>query len=319
MNCAQIEKAELHCHLDGLICPRYVEALQARGMCRDLEVDRMRRLYPVTSLDSWSRLAEFAIPFFRDNGELFLALLRLHLRELAAQNVSYAEVMLSSFLFQYSDDERMDALMAEYRQVADDIEGIEVGLTWAIGRTPNRAKTEARIERVRRLWREEYVDGLAVAGDEKACRIRDYADLFELLRDDGIPVEIHAGEWCGPESVWDALEYGHPRRIGHGLSIFDDPALAEHVCKHNIHVEFCPTSNLKLTGVRCIEEHPVFKAIDRGMSFSINTDDPGQFECTMDSEFELLQRVRPLDDAFLREMLRNSMDAAFGCPSRRRL
>ncbi len=35
-------------------------------------------------------------------------------------------------------------------------------------------------------------------------------------------IEIHAGEWSGPESVWDALEYGKPDRIGHGVGAFED-------------------------------------------------------------------------------------------------
>jgi len=316
MNNDEPEKVELHCHLDGLLCPRYVEALQAEGFCRGLNLDQMRGFYPVTSLESWFRLGEFVTPFFGSNGDLFLEVFRLHLQDLVAQNVAYAEIMLCSFLFQYSDGDRMEELMAQYRRVADDCEGIEIGLLWAIGRSRNRQRFETKVERIRRLWRKGYLDGLAVAGNETCCKIKDYADVFDVLRDEGLPVEIHAGEWCGPESVWDALEYGHPRRIGHGLSIFDDPALLEHVRKHNIHFEFCPTSNLKVAGVGRIEEHPVFRAVEQGLNFSINTDDPGHFECTMNSEFELLQRVNPLDDALFSQIRRNSLGAAFGKHSR---
>ena len=278
------------------------------GYCSGLNLGEMQRLYPVKNLEDWFRLDEFLAPFIDGNAELLLEVLKLYLRDLVAQNVTYAEIMLSSFL----GEDRMDQMMQEYQKVAAGIEGIEVCYLWAVGRSSNRTKFERKIERVISLWRQRYIHGLALAGDEKACKVEDYADIFQSLADEGIPVEIHAGEWCGPESIWDALEYGHPRRIGHGLSLFDDPDLPKYLQKNNIHIEFCPTSNLKVAGVRRIEAHPVFKAMDYGLSFSINTDDPGHFECTMNSEFKLLQTVRPFDEKMFRQVFRNSLRAAFG-------
>jgi len=186
------------------------------------------------------------------------------------------------------------------------------GSDWAIGRTPKRSIFEEKVDKVVSLWRQGDITGLALAGDERACKVKDYADIFHSLANEGIPVEIHAGEWCGPESIWDALEYGHPRRIGHALSLFDDPGLPKHFQDNNIHIEFCPTSNLKVSGVQRLEDHPVFKAMDHGLNFSINTDDPGHFECTMNSEFKLLQTVRPFNEEMCRQVFRNSLGAAFG-------
>ncbi len=306
----QAEKAELHCHLDGLLCPTYIKAVQAKGFCSGLDLGKLQRLYPIRNLDEWSRLGEFLAPFVAGNGKLLLEVLRLHLKALAAQNVRYAEIMLCSFL--RTADDRLHQLLHEYQNVAADLTGIKVSYLWAIGRSPDRARFEQKIERVISLWRQGYIHGLALAGNEKACKVKDYADIFQRLADEGIPVEIHAGEWCGPDSIWDALEYGYPRRIGHALSLFDDPALPKHFEKNNVHIEFCPTSNLRLSGVRRIEDHPILKAMDCGLSFSINTDDPGHFECTMNSEYRLLHAVRPFDAGTCQHILRNSLSAAFG-------
>lgn len=306
----KIEKAELHCHLDGIICPAYIMAIQANGFCPELDLKEMQRLYPIRNLDEWFRLNEFLAPHVEGKGDLFFEVLKLYVKDLASQNVRYAEIMLCSFL--NTDDAMMDHLMRQYRSVAADLPEIEVGYLWAIGRSSNREKFERKIERVISLYRRGYIDGLALAGDEKACKVRDYADVFQSLAQEGIPVEIHAGEWCGPESIWDALEYGHPRRIGHALCLFDDPELPKYIRDRNIHVEFCPTSNLKVGGVQKIGDHPVFKAIDYDLNFSINTDDPGHFECTMNSEFSLLQSVRSLKSSTLEQIFRNSLRAAFG-------
>ncbi len=306
----QTEKAELHCHLDGLLCPAYIMAIQANGFCPELDVKEMRCLYPIRNHDEWLRLGEFLAPYVHGKGELLLEVLKLYLKDLVTQHVRYAEIMLSSFLD--TDDEMMDYLMQQYRSVAADLAGIEVGYLWAVGRSPHREQFERKIERVISLYRRGYIDGLALAGDEKACKVRDYADVFQSLAQEGIPVEIHAGEWCGPESIWDALEYGHPRRIGHALCLFDDPELPKYIRDRNIHVEFCPTSNLKVGGVQRIGDHPVFKAIDCDLNFSINTDNPGHFECTMNSEFGLLQSVRSFNTRMREQIFRNSLRAAFG-------
>ncbi|MEW6711498.1 MAG: hypothetical protein AB1403_16875 [Candidatus Riflebacteria bacterium] len=305
----QANKAELHCHLDGLLCPEYIITAKAQGYCPELDIDSMRSHYPVTSLEGWLKLGEFLGPHVNGNGELLLQILRIHLQSLRLQNVRYAEIMLSCFL--RLPEDQLFPLMRQYRDVANDFPDIQVGLTWALARFPNRQMFEDKLNKAISLWRLGYVDGIVFAGDEKACRIKDYADLFDNLAKENIPVEIHAGEWCGPESIWDAIEYGHPRRIGHVVCLFDDPDLPKYFAKNHLHIEFCPTSNLKLTGLRKIEEHPVFKAIDLGLNFSINTDDPGHLECSMNSEFKLLDSVRPFKKEELERIYVNSINAAF--------
>ena len=53
------------------------------------------------------------------------------------------------------------------------------------------------------------------------------------------------------------------------------------------------------------------KARELGLSFSINTDDPGIFECSMESEFELLARVFGFKDEDMHAIYTNSLKARF--------
>ena len=131
------------------------------------------------------------------------------------------------------------------------------------------------------------------------------------LREAGLGIEIHAGEWCGPESVWDALKHGRPDRIGHGVSLFQDAKLLDLVQERNIHIEMCPTSNLKTGSISRIEEHPIGRARELGLNFSINTDDPGPFECSMLSEYELLADVFGFDEGDFQSVYANSLQARF--------
>jgi adenosine deaminase len=126
-----------------------------------------------------------------------------------------------------------------------------------------------------------------------------------------VGIEIHAGEWCGPESVRDALENGFPHRLGHAVSLFDDPRLPDLAGERGIHLELCPTSNVKTGSIARIEDHPVRRALDLGLSFSINTDDPGAFECSVASEYELVSRVFGFTDDDFRRVFDNSLAARF--------
>jgi adenosine deaminase len=155
------------------------------------------------------------------------------------------------------------------------------------------------------------IAGAALAGPERGHPIKPHRKTLARLREAGLRIEIHAGEWCGPESVWEALEYGRPDRIGHGISIFQDPALLDRVRERGIHVEMCPTSNLITGSVSRIEAHPIARARELDLSFSVNTDDPGPFGCSMTSEYELLARVFGFTDGDFQKIYDNSLQARF--------
>ena len=62
---------------------------------------------------------------------------------------------------------------------------------------------------------------------------------------------------------------------------------------------------------RPIEDHPIQRARELGLSFSINTDDPGAFENTMASEYGLLADVCGFTAADFDKVLQNSLAARF--------
>ncbi|MGO8572654.1 hypothetical protein ACC870_37245, partial [Rhizobium ruizarguesonis] len=61
-----------------------------------------------------------------------------------------------------------------------------------------------------------------LAGEERMGRVADYARAFDIARDAGLGLTIHAGEVCGAFSVADALDAVSPSRIGHGVRAIED-------------------------------------------------------------------------------------------------
>ena len=70
------------------------------------------------------------------------------------------------------------------------------------------------------------VVALNAAGSERAP-VAAFASVFERASDAGLRSVPHAGEWAGPENVWQTLEHYAPDRIGHGVRSIDDPRLLE--------------------------------------------------------------------------------------------
>jgi adenosine deaminase len=83
------------------------------------------------------------------------------------------------------------------------------------------------------------------------------------------------------------------------------------VAEAGIHLEFCPTSNLRLGCIPRIEAHPLLAARRRGLRFSINTDDPGAFQCSLTSELELAVRHFGLTRADLLAIHADTVAAGF--------
>jgi aminodeoxyfutalosine deaminase len=209
-----------------------------------------------------------------------------HAAALIAQNVVYAEVMLSPTMF----PRERDSLLAEFaawREWAFSLEQgrVQIEFVMVVPRTLAVELLERDTVNFLALRQAGLIAGVAVVGVETGESLKRFAPWFERWRDAGLGLEIHAGEHTGPESVRDALDYGSPGRLGHALSAFRDAELVDRIRSQGVHIEFCLSSNLATGALTRLSEHPVVRALQEGLSFSLNTDDPGAFACTMNGEY----------------------------------
>ena len=100
------------------------------------------------------------------------------------------------------------------------------------------------------------VTGFGVAGDERMGDFEDYVRAFEIAREAGLGVTIHAGELMGWESVQAALDYIKPSRIGHGVRAIENPDLVKRIADEGVVLECCPGSNVALGVFPSFAEHP---------------------------------------------------------------
>jgi adenosine deaminase len=310
MRFLHIPKVELHCHVDGIVDPAMLREIEGRGISLPVTSQALQAAYPVRNFDEFIHWFQVAEPI-EDNTEHFKPVLAAHIERLIAQNVTYTEIMLGTSELP-RDDGRLIEAFGQFREFVTGLEGgkIQVEFLVAVARNRPPERLEALADRLVRLREANLVFGVALAGWPEAP-IKPLGKTLARLREAGVGIEIHAGEWAGPESVWDALEHGSPHRIGHGVAIFQDPRLVERFQKERIHIEMCPTSNVRTGSVERLEAHPIPRARDLSLSYSVSTDDPGPFECSLESEYELLAEAFGFQEHDFAVMAENALSARF--------
>ncbi|QKX63346.1 uncharacterized protein TRUGW13939_10516 [Talaromyces rugulosus] len=230
---------------------------------------------------------------------IFRACLRRMLTELSKDGIRYVDFR-TAFVFEYRR-EGADAAEEDYvefiRVFKDEIEKFKVTedgarfygarMIWTTLRFfDNRGVVESMKQCI--IAKHEYPEmicGFDVVGQEDNGR--PLADLIPVLfwfrklcAEEGveIPFFFHAGECLGDgdetdENLYDAILLG-TRRIGHGYSLYKHPLLIDLVKEKKILIECCPISNEILRLASTIKHHSLPALLSRGVSVSLNNDDP---------------------------------------------
>lgn len=305
-------KVELHCHLEGILDRAMLADIRKEDPDYPVDPVAFEQAYPVVDFEGFLNWWKYTRPVWSSLAN-FYPILNRYIRQLKTQQVQYAEISIAASVIPEDTSAAVEQMSALRQWVSQLEEGlIQVEFLITLGRNHPAEVLAEREKRILALHAAGLIVGVALAGaPEQGYPVRPFQRTFDRLHAAGLRIEIHAGEWCGPESVWDALEYGHPDRIGHGVSLFQDERLVEVFQERQIHLEMCPTSNVKTGSVKRIQEHPVRLAREQGLSFSINTDDPGPFECSLVSEYALLSDTFGFGDEDWRKIYENSLAARF--------
>lgn len=305
---AAAPKVELHVHHIGATSLSTLADLAARhpevGVPTDPEA--LATFYEFTDFDHFLRVYA-AVSRLLTTPEDVYRLTVGNLADLAAQHVRYAEVTVTpnGILTEgVPRDGLVEALDAARAQAAADW---DLTVNWILD-IPGFPGEPAEVV----LGLCEYrppvgLVALGLGGPETPRQ--DFADYFARARALGLGSVPHAGEATGPESVRTAVEVLKADRIGHGIRAAEDPELLATLADTGVHLEVCPTSNLRTRVVPTLELHPLPALMAAGVSVSINSDDPPMFGTTLTRELQLAATL--VGPATIPELLRNAIDASY--------
>jgi adenosine deaminase/aminodeoxyfutalosine deaminase len=290
-------KAELHLHLEGSIEP---------ATLRELAPGSEPAGYEFADFAGFIENFKRVTGYLKSPAEYALITRRL-LENLERQNVCYAEITLSAGVVLW----RKQDFAAIYDAVRQAAAESSVTVFWILdavrqfGAEPAMEVARLAAERV-----DEGVIAFGIGGDEARGPAEWFRDVFACARERGLRLTAHAGETCGPESIWQALAIG-AERIGHGISSAQDPTLLRHLQERDIPLEICVSSNVATGAVRSPAEHPIRKIYDAGVPIVLGSDDPAMFGTTLTREYELVQRVFGFSEVEILGMVENGFRYAF--------
>jgi adenosine deaminase len=155
------------------------------------------------------------------------------------------------------------------------------------------------------------VVAIDLAGQEEGHPASAFRELFREAKIAGLGVTIHAGEWDGAMSVWDAIGNVGAERVGHGIRALEDPGVVAILAERGVVLEVCPTSNVDSGAVQSLRTHPLPRLIDDGIITTINTDDPLVSDITLSDELARAMALMNLTVDDIKQSILRAAQAAF--------
>ncbi len=317
-----LPKAELHLHLEGSIRPDTAVELAARHGVQ-LKGEEVRARYQYSNFAGFIEAFKWVTSFLRDPEDYALITRRL-LQELTDQNVVYAEITISAGVMLLRG-QSVEANFAAIREAAGSAAPGRLRAAWifdGVRQFGGEAVMAAARCAVRLAG--SGVVAFGMGGDELVHPAAEFRAAFDLARGAGLHIVCHAGETGGPESVREAVEILGAERIGHGIALMHDEALAESLAARGVALENCPTSNVctgslaQQTGKAdaTLADHPLAQLLERGSLVTLSTDDPAMFHTDLLAEYSRAASLG-LSDAQLVQLAERSFRAAFLPPAER--
>ena len=86
--------------------------------------------------------------------------------------------------------------------------------------------------------------------------------------------------------------------------------MVQYLRDHQIPLEVCPTSNVKLGVAKSFEKHPLPQLIKEGLCITINSDDPPMFGTTLTDEYLNIVDTFQFDIKTLKHIVLNSVQSS---------
>ncbi len=304
---------DLHLHTDGALSVDTVRKLAEMQGTKLPTEDREELLRLLSAPRDCQDLNEylkcFSLPcsLMQSRDTVREAFFRIK-EELKADGLLYVELRFAPQLHTRQGLEQEEVLLAALEGCRCSDLRSNLILCCMRGRDNHAANLET--VRLAAKYRDRGVAAIDLAGAEALYPTGDFAELFAYGRELGLRFTIHAGEADGPESVAKALDFG-ASRIGHGVRSTEDEALFRRLADSGVTLELCLSSNLQTKAAKSLESYPLKRLMDRGITVTLNTDNPTVSATTMRKELELARESFGLTDRDIKDLLLNSVNSSF--------
>lgn len=333
---SELPKAHLHVHLEGAMRPDTLDELCARYRI-DRPVDTRGRRF--TDFGGFNALYWAATHCLRTREDLARLVMEVA-EDAAREGVRWIEPAFDAERYStlraegpfrlFEDQTEGWRFVFEAAEAAERATGVGIGFMSAIDRTRALDSAMARARVTAALVRsgEHLIESgmpdfegrhpalvaVGLHGNEQGHPPEPFDPAFRVaLEGTGLLCTPHAGEIApapggGPRSVAGALDALGADRILHGVLAVEEPALVARLARAGVCLDVCPSSNVLLSVVPSLREHPLPQLLEAGVACSLGSDDPLLFGPSLLQEYTLCGSEMELGDVDLARLARSSFE-----------
>ncbi|MFA5803935.1 MAG: adenosine deaminase [Melioribacteraceae bacterium] len=308
----KMPKVELHLHLEGAFTFEFLFGLIKKYNDGEIKsIDELKQRFIFKDFQHFIEMWFWKNKFFK-MVEDFEESTYQTIKNLSSQNVIYAEVFFSPWDFEPNGlkvEAIAEATISGIIRAESEFP-IKCGLIVDIVRNHGSATAMNRLNQITPFLNKGII-GLGLGGNERDFPASDFKEVFREAKKRGFRLTAHAGEAAGPESVWSAILDLEAERIGHGVRAIEDQRLVNYIIDKKIPLEVCITSNLMTKVYSSLYEHPFPDLFMKGVSVTINSDDPPMFGADITDELFLLYNRLNYSVNDLLTLTRSAINASF--------
>lgn len=301
-----LPKIELHCHLDGSLSPKFIQARIGREVLeKELSVSE-----DCKSLAEYLEKFELPLKCLQDEAGLEGAGYDV-LEGMSRENVCYAEIRFAPLLSvteQMNTEQVIAALLRGLEKGKKEF-GVEYNVIVCAMRHHSQEQN-AQMIKTACGFLGKGVCAADLAGAEAQYPMSEFMELFSRTKELGMPFTIHAGECGNAQNIADAVQAGAVR-IGHGIAMRGNTAIQKMIREKEIGIEMCPISNLQTKAVNSPAEYPLRAFLDAGILVTINTDNRTVSNTSMTKELEFIQKTYGISDEEIMLLIKNAVKVSF--------
>ncbi|CAG9941971.1 unnamed protein product [Clonostachys rosea f. rosea IK726] len=298
----ELPKCEHHLHIEGTLSPELLFNLASKNSI-SLPTDDPAFASPATlkaRYENFASLDDFLHYYFigfkvLTNASDFEALTYDYIQNAAGQNVKHAEIFFDPQAHTergITYDTLISGLKAAKTRAAAAFPDMSIEFIPCLVRHLPVPTAHTMLEEIVSAghFHDGTVIGFGMSSTEKDMHPSLFSSVYKAAQEAGIEnLTAHYGEE-GPASYMEAaIEQLSVVRVDHGRRVIEDPSLVARLAESKLMLTLCPVSNVRLRGVSRIEDLPIRELLDKGVRFSINSDDPAYFGADILGNYEAVQ------------------------------
>lgn len=316
-NLKKLPKVELHCHLDGSVRPETILELAKKDKIElptyNLEELKTYLQVPDDCPSLKVYLERFALPnaVMQSTDNIYRITSEL-LEDVAGDGVKYIEIRFAPRLHMLKGltfDQIVESVLKAIHEAPQKL-GIHANLILCCMRHED-VKHSIEVVEAGRKFLGKGVVAVDLAGNEHDFPPELHKAAFDLAKEYGYHITIHAGETGIGENVEKSIKLLHAERIGHGLFCKDVPSSYNLVRSEQIPLEMCPVSNLHTKAVATYKDHPIYDFYKDNLLVTINTDNMTVSNITQTGEYEHLAKNFDFNEDIFTSIYLKSVEASF--------